>query len=103
MFRHQTAKWRTFHDHHRPHGALGGGTPAERIEQLSATIPAAEVVHATYGPSREPIRSQNTRYRWLLTNARVACSTQTLHETANQVLHSVSFGRNLHLCGAGAI
>jgi len=65
-------EWRTFYDHHRPHGALGGGTPAERIEQLSATIPTAEVVHAAYDPSREPIRSQNTRYRWLPTDARVA-------------------------------
>ena len=60
------------YDHHRPHGALGGGTPAERIEQLSATIPTAEVVHAAHDPSREPIRSQNTRYRWLPTDARVA-------------------------------
>jgi len=60
------------YDHHRPHGALGGGTPAERIEQLSATIPTAEVVHAAYDPSREPIRSQNTRYRRLPTDARVA-------------------------------
>jgi len=65
-------EWRTFYDHHRPPGALGGGTPAERIEQLSATIPTAEVVHAAYDPSREPIRSQNTRYRWLPTDARVA-------------------------------
>ena len=65
-------EWRTFYDHHRPHGALGGGTPAERIEQLSATIPTAEVVHAAHDPSREPIRSQNTRYRWLPTDARVA-------------------------------
>ena len=65
-------EWRAFYDHHRPHGALGGGTPAERIEQLSATIPTAEVVHAAYDPGREPIRSQNTRYRWLPTDARVA-------------------------------
>ena len=33
-------EWRTFYNQHRPHGALGGGTPAERIEELAATIPA---------------------------------------------------------------
>jgi transposase InsO family protein len=65
-------EWRTLYNHHRPHGALGGGTPAERIEQLAATIPAPEAVRAAYDPSREPVRSQNTRYRWLPTSARVA-------------------------------
>jgi len=65
-------EWRTFDNHHRPHGALGGGTPAERIEQLAATIPTPEVVHAAHDPRKEPIRSQNTRYRWLPTDARVA-------------------------------
>jgi hypothetical protein len=63
--------WRTFHDHHRPHGALGGGTPAERIAELAPKIPTREAVHAAYDPSREFIRCQNTRYRWLPTNARV--------------------------------
>jgi transposase InsO family protein len=65
-------EWRTFSNHHRPHGALGGSTPSERIEQLVPTIPTPETVHAAYDPSRETIRSQNTRYRWLPTNARVA-------------------------------
>jgi transposase InsO family protein len=65
-------EWRTLYNHHHPHGALGGGTPAERIEQLAATIPAPEAVRAAYDPSREPVRSQNTRYRWLPTSARVA-------------------------------
>ena len=63
--------WRTFYDHHRPHGALGGGTPAERIAELAPTIPTREAVRAAYDPSREFIRSQNTRYRWLPTNPRV--------------------------------
>jgi transposase InsO family protein len=64
-------EWRTFYNHHRPHGALGGGTPAERIAELASKIPTPEAVHAAYDPSRELIRSQNTRYRWLPTNARV--------------------------------
>src|SRR5215211_5477450 len=63
--------WRTFYDHHRPHGALGGGTPAERIAELAPKIPTAEAVRAAYDPSREFIRSQDTRYRWLPTSARV--------------------------------
>ena len=33
--------------------------------------PPAEAVRAAYDPSREFIRSQNTRYRWLPTDARV--------------------------------
>ena len=64
-------EWRTFYNHHRPHGALGGGTPAERIAELAPTIPTREAVRAAYDPSREFIRSQNSSYRWLPTNARV--------------------------------
>jgi transposase InsO family protein len=63
--------WRSFYNHHRSHSALGGGTPAERIAELAAKIPSLEAVHAAYDPSREFIRSQNTRYRWLPTRTRV--------------------------------
>jgi transposase InsO family protein len=63
--------WRTFYNHHRPHSALGGGTPAERIAELAPEIPSLEAIQAAYDPSREPIRRQNTRYRWLPTSARV--------------------------------
>jgi transposase InsO family protein len=65
------AAWQGFYNHHRPHGALGAGTPAERIAELAPKIPPAEAVRAAYDPSREFIRSQNTRYRWLPTDARV--------------------------------
>ena len=67
----QLEQWRSFYNHHRPHSALGGSTPAERITELTATIPSLEAIHAAYDPSREFIRRQNTRYRWLPTNARV--------------------------------
>jgi transposase InsO family protein len=67
----QLEQWRSFYNHHRPHSALGGSTPAERITELTATIPSLEAIHAAYDPSREFIRPQNTRYRWLPTNARV--------------------------------
>ena len=64
--------WRSFYNHHhRPHGALGAGTPAERIAEPAPKIPTAEAVRAADDPSREFIRSQNTRYRWLPTDARV--------------------------------
>ena len=67
----QLEQWRSFYNHHRPHSALGGSTPAERIAELAPKIPTREAVQAAYDPSREPIRSQNTRYRWLPTKARV--------------------------------
>jgi transposase InsO family protein len=67
----QLEAWRTFYNHHRPHSALGGRTPAERIAELAPKIPTREAALAAYDPKREFIRSQNTRYRWLPTNARV--------------------------------
>jgi hypothetical protein len=53
------------------HSALGCSTPAERIAELTPKIPTPEAVLAAYDPKRESIRSQNTRYRWLPTNARI--------------------------------
>jgi transposase InsO family protein len=67
----QLAAWQGFYNHHRPHGALGGSTPAERIAELTSKIPSPEAIQAAYDPGREFIRSQNTRYRWLPTSARV--------------------------------
>ena len=67
----QLEAWRTFYNHDRPHSSLSGSTPAERIAELATKIPAPEAIQAAYDPSREFIRSQNTRYRWLPTNARV--------------------------------
>jgi transposase InsO family protein len=67
----QLEAWRTFYNHHRLHSALGGSTPAERIAELSPKIPTREAVQAAYDRKREFLRSQNTRYRWLPTNARV--------------------------------
>ena len=67
----QLEAWRSFYNHHRPHSALGGGTPAERIAELAPTIPTPEAVQAAYDPEREFIRPQDTRYRWLPTSTRV--------------------------------
>jgi transposase InsO family protein len=63
--------WRTFHNRHRPHGALGGETPAERIAALTAEIPTPEAIRAAHHPDKERMRRQNSRYRWLPTDARV--------------------------------
>jgi hypothetical protein len=67
----QLEAWRAFYNHDRPHSSLGGRTPAERLAELATRIPAPEAIQATYDPSREFIRSPNTRYRWLPTKARV--------------------------------
>jgi transposase InsO family protein len=67
----QLEAWRTFYNRHRPHSALGGRTPAERIAELTAEIPTPEAVRAAYHPDKERMRRQNTRYRWLPTIARV--------------------------------
>jgi transposase InsO family protein len=67
----QLEAWRTSYDRHRPHSALGGRTPAERIAELTAKVPAAEAIWAAYDPDKERIRRPNSRYRWLPTNARV--------------------------------
>jgi hypothetical protein len=79
----QLERRRSFDNHHhrrRPHGSLGGSTPAERIAELAPQIPTPEAVHAAYHPSREVIQHQNTRCHWLPTSTRVTCSTQTLHQ-----------------------
>ena len=67
----QLEAWQTFYNHDRPHSSLGGGTPAERVAELATKIPAPEAIRAAYDPSREFIRSQDSSYRWLPTNARV--------------------------------
>jgi hypothetical protein len=67
----QLEAWRAFYNRHRPHTALGGRTPAERVEELTPTIPTREAVQAAYDPKEEFIRTRNTRYRRLPTSARV--------------------------------
>jgi transposase InsO family protein len=67
----QLEAWRTFSNRHRPHSALGGRTPAERIAELTAEIPTPEAIRAAYHPDKERRRRQNSRYRWLPTDARV--------------------------------
>ena len=56
--------WRCFYNQHRPHTALGGKTPAERVNDLAGLIPPLEAVQAAYDPTKEIIRSQNSRWLW---------------------------------------
>ena len=61
--------WQRFYNQHRPHTALGGRTPAERLADLAEVIPSPETVHAAYDPAKEIIRTQNSRWRWASTSA----------------------------------
>ena len=56
--------WLRFYNQQRPHTALGGRTPAERIKDLAEVIPSPEAVRAAYDPAKEIIRAQNSRWRW---------------------------------------
>jgi transposase InsO family protein len=37
LFNDKLAEWETFYNFHRPHGALGGQTPYERLRQRTQT------------------------------------------------------------------
>jgi transposase InsO family protein len=63
--------WRRFYNQHRPHTALGGRTPAERLADLARVIPSPDAVRAAYDPAKEIIRTQNSRWRWAPTSARM--------------------------------
>jgi transposase InsO family protein len=65
-------EWRCFYNQHRPHTALGGRTPAERIEARAELIPSPETVRSAYDPAKEIIRTPNSRWRSASTNAGVA-------------------------------
>lgn len=36
LFNDKLAEWEAFYNYHRPHGALGGQTPYERLRQKTA-------------------------------------------------------------------
>ena len=49
-------EWQHFWNWHRPHTALGGRSPIDRVCELMAITPAAEAVDAAYDPAKERIR-----------------------------------------------
>lgn len=65
----QLDEWQTFYNWQRPHGALGGRTPVERVCELIAKIPQGEDVWDAYDPAKERIRTQD--HHWDSTFARM--------------------------------
>ena len=57
----QLADWFEFYNTSRPHSALGGLAPAERLTMLQAIVPTAEVARRAYQPGKEWIRTQHSR------------------------------------------
>lgn len=49
-------EWQHFWNWHRPHTALGGRSPIDRVCELTAITPSAEAVDAAYDPGKERIR-----------------------------------------------
>ena len=64
----QLAEWQTFFNWQRPHSALGGKPPIDRVCELPPKTPLTEQVWYAYDPSHEPIRTQD--YHWDTTFAR---------------------------------
>ena len=42
LFNDRLQEWQDFYNYHRPHGALGGQTPYERLRQKTTAIQAPE-------------------------------------------------------------
>jgi transposase InsO family protein len=42
LFNDKLAEWETFYNYHRPHGALGGQTPYERLKQKTTATTTPE-------------------------------------------------------------
>jgi transposase InsO family protein len=60
----ELAEWQTFYNWQRPHSALGGKAPIDRVCELLPQTPLTEQVWDAYDPSRETIRTQD--YHWTL-------------------------------------
>jgi transposase InsO family protein len=54
--RQRLDEWQHFWNWHRPHTALGGRSPIDRVCELTAITPSAEAVDAAYDPAKERIR-----------------------------------------------
>ena len=54
--RERLAEWQHFWNWDRPHSALGGKTPIDRVCELLSKIPSGATVEAAYDPAKERIR-----------------------------------------------
>ena len=57
--RQRLDEWQHFWNWHRPHTALGGRSPIDRVRELTAITPSAEAVDAAYDPAKERIRASS--------------------------------------------
>ena len=55
----QLDEWRHFYNWHRPHTALNGRSPIDRVCDLLSKTPLPEDVYAAFEPTKERIRDQN--------------------------------------------
>jgi transposase InsO family protein len=65
----EVAEWQTFYNWQRPHSALGGKAPIDRVCELLPTTPLSEHVWDAYDPAKETIRAQD--HHWDTTFARL--------------------------------
>lgn len=65
----ELAEWQTFYNWRRPHSALGGKAPIDRVCELRPKTPLSEQVWDAYDPAKEAIRTQD--YHWDTTFARL--------------------------------
>lgn len=68
--------WQFDYNWRRPHGSLGGKTPAEFLAQKGEVTPDREAVAVAYDPSKEPLRFSNSKTDSAATMARQMLRTR---------------------------
>ncbi len=66
MLKDELKGWQFFYNWQRPHGALGGKTPAEYSGKLCKKTPFWDEVIATYDITKEHIQDPNYQYEMAL-------------------------------------
>ena len=67
LFNDKLAEWEAFYNYHRPHGALGGQTPYERLRQkTTATTPDVNDLRQSYTLGSTQLNGRLRSCRWLL-------------------------------------
>ncbi len=55
----QLDEWQHFYNWHRPHTALNGRSPIDRVCDLLSKTPLFEDIYAAFDPTKERTRDQN--------------------------------------------